>query len=62
MDDNEELKQEAARACLDVYLDYTEEEVKKFTPPSVQSAWHIGAKIREVVRKREARRIKKFTI
>lgn len=34
----------ALKYCIDIYNDYTEAEVKKFTPPCVQKAWALGAK------------------
>jgi len=38
----EEQKCSALNQCIDIANDYTEDEIKKFFPPSVQKAWEIG--------------------
>jgi len=40
----DDLKSFAAKACLDIYHDYTYLEVAKL-PPSVQNAWRAGGDI-----------------
>lgn len=40
--DIEKLRNQALNQCIDIANDYTEEEVKKYAPPSVQRAWGIG--------------------
>jgi hypothetical protein len=38
----EEQKANALNQCIDIANDYSEEEIRKFFPPSVQKAWEIG--------------------
>lgn len=38
----EDLKAFAAKACIDIFHDYTWEEVCRYCPPSVQKAWETG--------------------
>lgn len=40
--DIEEQKTKALSQCIDIANDYTEEEIKKFFPPSIQKAWEVG--------------------
>ncbi|CAH9012358.1 hypothetical protein VP424E501_P0039 [Vibrio phage 424E50-1] len=42
------LLQEAAEYCVDVFKDYTVEEITKM-PPSIQNCWDVGQKLAEVV-------------
>lgn len=40
--DIEQIRNQALNQCIDIANDYTEDEIKKFFPPSVQRAWEIG--------------------
>lgn len=38
----DEYRQKAMNICIDIANDFTEQEVKKFMPESVQAAWKAG--------------------
>jgi hypothetical protein len=38
----EQMRNQALNQCIEIANDFTEEEVKKWCPPSVQRAWEIG--------------------
>ena len=38
----DDQKSFALKFCMDIARDYSEAEVVKFTPPSVQRAWRVG--------------------
>ena len=60
--DVEQQRIKALNVCIDIANDYTQEEVKKFTPPSVQRAWEIGNEYLNQMLKEQKKQRKKFTI
>jgi len=52
----------ACHACLGIFRDYDEDEVKRFAPASVQAAWKEGKDISEFIKKRRDETLKDFTL
>lgn len=58
----QEMQAIALRYCIDISNDYTEEEVKRFAPPSVQKAWDIGNQYRKNELKESRKILDGFTL
>lgn len=58
----DEQRNKALNACIDISHDYTEEEVKKFAPHSVQVAWEIGNEYLKHMLKLQRKKIKGMTL
>lgn len=60
--DIDQQRIKAMNICIDIANDFTEEEVKKFMPKSVQIAWEIGNDFLEHDIKETRKRLKGFKI
>ena len=52
----------ALKFCMDIAHDYSEEEVKKFTPPSVQKAWKVGREVIDFELAENRKKLKDFKL
>ena len=60
--DTEKLKAMAVQCCIEISIEYTEEEVKRFTDPSVQKAWHLGNVMAAHIRNEDSKKLKNFKL
>lgn len=60
--DTEKQKDLALQACINLSVDYTEEEVNKFFPVAVQDAWKIGREYLTYEMKESKKNRKRFTL
>ena len=58
----DEQRIKAMNICIDIANDYSEDEVRKFTPPSVQRAWQIGSEYLDHAVKEQRNKLNDFTI
>lgn len=45
--DDRKHNRQAMEACVDIYAEYTKEEVQQISSPSIQFAWFVGKSIAE---------------
>ena len=58
----DDFKSLALKSCIDISKHYDEDEVNKFAPASVISAWKIGAEFSENERKKNQKKLKDFVL
>ena len=52
----------AMEACVDIFKDYTKEEVERWATLSVQKAWAVGKELCNLQRKENKKKLKNFTL
>ena len=52
----------ALKYCIDIAQHYSEEEVKKFSPFSVQQAWIVGREVIDFELSEDRKRLKGFKL
>lgn len=59
IDDQKSL---ALKYCIDIAQHYSEEEVKKFAPQSVQKAWAVGRGVVDFELAKDRKKLKGFKL